>query len=141
MTHSLHCSNNSFLTVNSHIGGGGFLTIMRYTNPPTRCQSGVTTGRSHLRSANACPAAVCFAHTDNIQRHVVCRLPLVDQSRGTVYLWYCDQVTSHEEETWTQAASGAVGPSFKSQPRRCRVTVLGKLFTPIVPLFIKQRNW
>ena len=30
--------------------------------------------------------------------------------------------------------SGAEGPGFKSQPRRCRVTVLGKLFTPIVPL-------
>ena len=29
----------------------------------------------------------------------------------------------------------------KSQARRFRVTVLGKLFTPIVPLFIKQRNW
>ena len=27
--------------------------------------------------------------------------------------------------------SGAVGPGFKSQPRCCRVTVLGKLFTPI----------
>ena len=37
--------------------------------------------------------------------------------------------------------SGAEGPGFKSQPQRCRVTVLGKLFTPIVPLFIKQRNW
>ena len=37
--------------------------------------------------------------------------------------------------------SGAVGPGFKSQPRRCRVTVLGNLFTPIVPLFTKQRNW
>ena len=37
---------------------------------------------------------------------------------------------------------GAVaGPGFKSQPRRCRVTVSGKLFTPIVPLFTKQRNW
>jgi len=30
--------------------------------------------------------------------------------------------------------SGAEGPGFKSQPRRCRVTVLGKLFIPIVPL-------
>ena len=30
--------------------------------------------------------------------------------------------------------SGAEGPGFKSQPRRCRVTVLGKLFTTIVPL-------
>ena len=37
--------------------------------------------------------------------------------------------------------SGAEGPGFKSQPRRCQVTVLGKLFTPIVPLFTKQRNW
>ena len=35
---------------------------------------------------------------------------------------------------------GAEGPGFKSQPRRCRVTVLGKLFTPIVPL-LKQRYW
>ena len=34
--------------------------------------------------------------------------------------------------------SGAVGPGFKSQPR---VTVSGKLFTPIVPVFTKQRNW
>jgi len=37
--------------------------------------------------------------------------------------------------------SGAVGPGFKSQPQRSRVTVLGKLFTPIVPLFTKQQNW
>ena len=37
--------------------------------------------------------------------------------------------------------SGAEGPGFKSQPRRCRLAVLGKLFTPIVPLFTKQRNW
>jgi len=37
--------------------------------------------------------------------------------------------------------SGAQGHGFKSQPRRCRVTVLGKLSTPIVPLFTKQRNW
>jgi len=37
--------------------------------------------------------------------------------------------------------SGAEGPGFKSQPRRCRVTVLGKRFTPIVPLFTEQRNW
>ena len=36
---------------------------------------------------------------------------------------------------------GAVGPEFKSQQQRCRVTVLGKLFTPVVPLFTKQRNW
>ena len=33
--------------------------------------------------------------------------------------------------------SGAEGPGFKSQPRCCRVTVIGKLFTPIVPLFFQ----
>ena len=37
--------------------------------------------------------------------------------------------------------SGTEGPGFKSQSRRCRVTVLGKLFTPVVPLFTKQQNW
>jgi len=39
--------------------------------------------------------------------------------------------------------SSAEWPGFKSQPRRCRVTVLGKLFTvtPFVPLFTKQQNW
>jgi len=37
--------------------------------------------------------------------------------------------------------SGAEGPGFKSQSRRCRVTVIGKLFTSVVPLFTKQRNW
>jgi len=37
--------------------------------------------------------------------------------------------------------SGAEGPGFKSQPRRCRGTVLGKLFIPIVPLLTKQQNW
>ena len=37
--------------------------------------------------------------------------------------------------------SGAEEPGFKSQSRRCRVTVLGKLLTPIVPLFTKQQNW
>jgi len=39
--------------------------------------------------------------------------------------------------------SGAEGPGFKFklQSRRCLVTVLGKLFTPIVPLFTKQQNW
>jgi len=37
--------------------------------------------------------------------------------------------------------SGAERPGFKSPLRRCRVTVLGKLFTPTVPLFTEQQNW
>jgi len=35
--------------------------------------------------------------------------------------------------------SGTEGPEFKSQSQR--VAVIGKLFTPIVPLFTKQQNW
>ena len=35
---------------------------------------------------------------------------------------------------WTQAQKGPGS-------NRCRVTVSGKLFTPIVPLFTKQQNW
>jgi len=31
--------------------------------------------------------------------------------------------------------SGAEGPGFKSQSRRCRVTLVGKLFTPIVSVY------
>ena len=34
---------------------------------------------------------------------------------------------------WTHALKGPGS-------NRCQVTVLGKLFTPIVPLFTKQRN-
>ena len=36
--------------------------------------------------------------------------------------------------------SGAEGPGFKSQSRRCRLTVLGKLFIPIMSLFTKQQK-
>ena len=36
--------------------------------------------------------------------------------------------------------TGTERPGFRSQSRRCRVTVLGKLFTPIVPLFTKQQK-
>jgi len=38
---------------------------------------------------------------------------------------------------WTQSQKARV----QIVSRRCRVTVLGKLFTPIVPLFTKQQNW
>jgi len=54
---------------------------------------------------------------------------------------------SHSRRRWLGSRvvsvldSGAEGPGFKSQPRRCRITVLGKLFTPTVPLFTKQQNW
>ena len=57
------------------------------------------------------------------------------RKRQIVYVWWLgSRVVSVLD-------SGAEGPGFKSQPRRCRVTVLGKLFTPIVPLFTEQQNW
>jgi len=40
------------------------------------------------------------------------------------YMWLGSRVVSVLD-------SGGVGLGCKSQPRRCRVTVLGKLFTPI----------
>ena len=46
--------------------------------------------------------------------------------------WLCSRVARVLD-------SGAEGPGFKLQPCCCRVTVLGKLFTPIVTLFTKQR--
>jgi len=54
----------------------------------------------------------------------------------TIYLF---RYTS--ECTVSLLDSGAVGPGFKSQPRRSCVTVLGKLFTSSVLLFTKQQNW
>jgi len=61
--------------------------------------------------------------------------PLWGISYGIYYLgWLCSRVVSVPD-------TGAEGPGFKSQLRRCRITVLGKLFTPIVPLFTKQQNW
>jgi len=54
------------------------------------------------------------------------------------------QYILHPVAEWLVASvldSGAEGPGFKSHSRRCRITVLGKLFTPTVPLFTKQQNW
>jgi len=76
--------------------------------------------------------------------NVVLRLPSVNTCACHVYFtinlltyllgWLGSRVVSVLD-------SGAEGPGFKSQSRCCRVTVLGKLFTPIVLLFTKRRNW
>jgi len=63
----------------------------------------------------------------------VCR-PVQTARRRRLLWWLGSRVVS-------VLNSGAEGHGFKSQPLRCRVTVLGKLFTPVVPLFTKQRNW
>jgi len=51
-----------------------------------------------------------------------------NQNQPTWHGWLRSRVVSMLD-------SGAEGPRFKSQLWRCRVTVLGKLFTPILPLF------
>jgi len=68
---------------------------------------------------------------NNIEQVVQIRVPL----SPSIINWH--------QSMWlgSRVDLSAVGAGFKSQPRRCRVTVLGKLFTHIVPLFTKQRNW
>jgi len=61
-----------------------------------------------------------------------------NDGRGT-YFVYCNNIGSRVVSVLD--SEGRRRPGFKSQSRRYRVTVMGKLFTPIVPLFTKQRNW
>jgi len=66
-----------------------------------------------------------------------CKLPSGVRGEST---FACFLISQKSSAGWLSSRvvsvldSGAAGPGFKSQPRRCRVTVLGKLFTPIVPL-------
>jgi len=58
------------------------------------------------------------------------------------YYQLCTQIIQcYRRRVVSVLDSCAEGPGLKSPSRRCRVTVLGKLFTPIVPLFTKQWNW
>ena len=66
---------------------------------------------------------------------------LTRQVRSTYLLSYIIPLGWLGSRVVSVLDSGAEGPGFKSQPRRCRVTALGKLFTPIVLLFTKQQNW
>jgi len=89
----------------------------RYCREPAAASNSTDKTRS---CAGSCTHADSFAHWYIVQEYIV----------G----WLGSRVVSVLD-------SGAEGPGFKSQPRRCRVTVLGKLVTPIVPLFTKQQNW
>jgi len=76
---------------------------------------------------------------EELMRNKMCHISYLAllRSYDFTYLysgWLSSQVVS-------MLNSGAEGSGFKSQSQRSRVTVLGKLFTPIVPLFTKQRNW
>ena len=85
--------------------------------------------------ATKTPATASSLNTTTINRDITLRLsPVLDQCEYTSFcVAYCWVVSVLD--------SDAEGPGFKSQSRCCRVTVLGKLFTPIVPLFTKQQNW
>jgi len=69
---------------------------------------------------------------------MVCVVASVQQRTYLFFLLYSGWLGS---QVVSLLDSGAVGPRFKSQSQRCWVTVLGKLFTSIVPLFTKQQNW
>jgi len=92
-------------------------------------------GRKHERKCEFLPArsqAPCLSVTSRSSITKAARIELVFGISYPV-LWLGSQVVSVLD------SGGADGPGFKSQPQRCRVTVLGKLFIPIVPLFTKQR--
>ena len=90
---------------------------------------------------------VCSQHTnrtelndvDPVTRRVRCGV--IDTADAVAMRIETNLLTDRPSRVVSVLDSGAVGPGFKSQSRRCRVTVLGKLFTPIVPLFTKQQNW
>jgi len=64
----------------------------------------------------------------------------VNLCRPSSRLWLYAGLVGSNNHHWLKAdLVVCVNPS--SQSLRCRVTVLGKLFTPIVPLFTKQRHW
>ena len=102
------------------------------------CRTGYKSGTAFAMSAIWAPAPLILGylviyHSSHISD---CRqFTDIYISEGSVAVgWLGSRVVSVLD-------SGAEGPGFKSQPRRCRLTVLGKLFTPIVLLFTKQRNW
>jgi len=58
---------------------------------------------------------------------------------NTALAWRrADKMYPSGEKGWLGSRVVSV---LDSQSRRCRVTVLGKLFTPNVSLFTKQQNW
>ena len=82
----------------------------------------------------SCQPSLCFVFVDAYWLVVVCCFHFfcVFVVIQTLCGWLGNRVVSVLD-------SDAEGPGFKSQSRCCWVTVLGKLFTPIVPLFTKQQ--
>jgi len=91
----------------------------------------------------------CTTHSPHRRCHLTTHLEFIDRTHAKNYTQAVSVHATHPHWTSTTIPvrlwlgsrvvsvldSGAEKPGFKSQPRRCRLTVLGKLFTPIVPLF------
>jgi len=105
-------------------------------------------GTHNVLKVFGCPSATCL---DSVS---VSWGGVVDMARTCSYLVRTAADHRQHVDTYDQQRSGWLGsravsvqdsraerPGFKSQPRRCPVTVLGKLFAPIVPLFTEQQNW
>jgi len=117
----------------------GFMLIVLYINVDARCDNLATVvGRSTMRRPT-CHGEI-FLSPHSIGSSIAEWLACWTRLRNDLYCvgW---GVKLYSNQKVSMLDSGAEGPKFKSQPRRCRVTVISKLYTPIVPLFTKQRNW
>jgi len=145
--------------VPAHLGSSGQRAVKRVCVCVCVCVCFVLDGALHVFGWLSCVSAesaatrrvasdgsVCQQHSACVLNDVglyVCRCNAgyVD-IEGLCYRQYCIcSVGWLGSRVVSVLDSGAEGPGLKSPSRRCRVTVLGKLFTPIVPLFTKQRNW
>ena len=63
----------------------------------------------------------------------ICNLKLI--------LHYIHLTSRHDIKSYHYYYTHTRAAWVQIEPRRCQVTVLGKLFTPVVSLFTKQRNW
>ena len=120
-------------------------SVVGSSDAAVRCQHCGSLFGCACARARSTPSRTCYStsawtatagHSFTIDEVPRCRRESLSASRciGLSAGWLGSRVVSVLD-------SGAVGPGFRSQPRRCRVTVLGKLLTPVVPLFTKQRNW
>ena len=98
-----------------------------YTDRLTRSDESTST---HNVTSCSVSATFCNVHSDYNDVVFLCNYTPTYTYKGG---WLGSRVVSVLD-------SSAEGPGFKSQPRRCQVTVLGKLFTPIELLFTKQQN-
>ena len=107
---------------------------------PASCRASAHSLTRSLAAAAAAAAAACIG----VASYAAAAHVLAPPSRLPTVYFFLPHLGAYgwpSSRLVSVLDSGAEGPGFKSQPRRCHVTVIGKLITPIVPLFTKQRNW